>query len=71
MSLIYRRVDKVLSGQAGGEVREGDRLLVETAGVPREGELVLARSDGGIESVRRWDGEGECIGLVVGVRRRL
>lgn len=71
MSLIYRRVDKILSGNAGGEVREGDRLLVETAGVPREGELVLVRSDGGTESLLRWSGEGECVGLVVGIKRRL
>ncbi len=70
MSLVYRRVDKVLSGNAGGEVREGDCLLLETAGEPGKGELTLVRR-GGIESLCRWDGKRpeEILGIVVGIRR--
>ena len=41
MSLVYRRVDKVLSGNAAGEVCEGDCLLLETAAEPARGELAL------------------------------
>jgi hypothetical protein len=72
MSLVYRRVDKVLSGNAGGEVREGDCLLLETAGEPGEGELALVRR-GGIESLCRCEGNGsdEILGIVVGIRRKL
>ena len=72
MSLVYRRVDKVLSGNAGGEVREGDCLLIETAGEPARGELALV-TRGGIESLRRCDGNGTegVLGIVVGIRRKL
>jgi len=72
MSLVYRRVDKVLSGNAGGEVREGDCLLLETVGEPGKGELTLVRR-GGIESLCRWDAKGpkEILGIVVGIRRGL
>jgi hypothetical protein len=72
MSLVYRRVDKVLSGNAGGEVCEGDCLLIETAGEPGRGELALVMRDG-IESLRRCDGSvpGEVLGIVVGIRRKL
>jgi len=71
MSLVYRRVDKVLSGNAGGEVREGDCLLLETAGEPGNGELTLVRRDG-IESLCRWDGKWprEILGIGVGIRRK-
>ena len=71
MSLVYRRVDKVLSGNAGGEVREGDCLLLETVGDPGKGELALVRR-GGIESLCRWDEKrpGEILGIVVGIRRK-
>ena len=72
MSLVYRRVDKVLSGNAAGEVCEGDCLLLETAGEPGKGELTLVRS-GGIESLCRWNGKcaEEILGIVVGIRRKL
>jgi len=72
MSLVYRRIDKVLSGAAGGEVCEGDCLLLETAGTPGAGDLALVRS-GGVESLCRWDDDraGEVLGIVVGIRRRL
>jgi hypothetical protein len=81
MALVYRRVDRVLSGDGGGgdgdadsgcEVCEGDCLLLETAGTPGAGDLALVR-DGGVESLCRWDGErsGELLGIVVGIRRRL
>jgi hypothetical protein len=72
MSLVYRRVDKVLSGNAGGEVCEGDCLLLETAGEPGDGELALVRRDG-IESLCRWDERRseEILGIVVGIRRKL
>jgi hypothetical protein len=72
MSLVYRRVDKVLSGNAAGEVCEGDCLLLETAGEPEKGELTLVRS-GGIESLCRWNGKcpEEILGIVVGIRRKL
>ena len=70
MTLVYRRVDMILSSNAAGEVREGDRLIIETDGPPPHGGLVLVR-DGGVESLRRWDGEpsGELVGLVVGIKR--
>jgi hypothetical protein len=74
MSLVYRRVDRVLSGDgdAGCEVCEGDCLLLETAGTPGAGDLALVRRDG-VESLCRWDGDrsGEVLGIVVGIRRRL
>lgn len=72
MSLVYRRVDKVLSGNAAGEVCEGDCLLLETAGEPGKGELTLVRS-GGVESLCRWNGKlpDEILGIVVGIRRKL
>jgi hypothetical protein len=72
MSLVYRRVDMVLSGEARCEVREGDCLLIETDGDPRRGELTLVRR-GGVEVLCRWRGEGsgETLGLVVGIKRRL
>ena len=72
MSLVYRRVDKVLSGNAGGEVCEGDCLLLETAGEPGAGELALVKRDG-IESLCRWDESRSepVLGIVVGIRRKL
>jgi hypothetical protein len=72
MSLVYRRVDKILSGNAGGEVREGDCLLLETSGEPERGGLALVRR-GGVESLSRWDEgrPGEVLGIVVGIRRKL
>ncbi len=72
MSLVYRRVDKVLSGNAGGEVCEGDCLLLETAGEPGDGELTLVKRDG-VESLCRWDeSRSEAVlGIVVGIRRKL
>lgn len=110
MALVYRRVDRVLSGGGDGgsgsrsgsgratagsavgagesgrrsadpggrpadpgrEIREGDCLLLETAGTPGTGDLALVRT-GGVESLCRWDGgrSGELVGIVVGIRRRL
>ncbi len=72
MTLTYRKVDSLLSADAGGEVREGDRLLLEMGAAPREGELVLVRR-GKAEAVRRWrPGCGdEVVGVVIGVKRRL
>ena len=72
MSLVYRRVDKVLSGNAAGEVCEGDCLLLETAAEPVSGELALIRRDG-VESLCRWDESWpeEVLGIVVGIKRKL
>ncbi len=71
MPLSYRKVDALLSADAGGEVRAGDTLLLEDDRVPRGGELVLVRR-GGVEAVRRWDGmeEDEVVGVVIGIKRR-
>lgn len=71
MSLSYRKVDVLLSADAGGEVRAGDTLLLEDDRVPRGGELVLVRR-GAAEAVRRWDGadDGEIVGVVIGIKRR-
>lgn len=71
MPLSYRKVDALLSADAGGEVRAGDTLLLEDDRVPRGGELVLVRR-GGAEAVRRWDGEeeDEVVGVVIGIKRR-
>ena len=71
--LVYRKVDAVLSANAGGEVREGDRLLLETGRAPRRGELALVRA-GTVETLRRWDGGrggGAIVGVVIGIKRRL
>ena len=72
MSLVYRRVDAVLSANASGEAREGDRLLMETGRMPREGELALVRA-GTAEALCRWHRESgsEVIGVVIGIKRRL
>jgi hypothetical protein len=71
MPLRYRRVDALLSADAGGEVRAGDTLLLEDDRVPREGELVLVKR-GAVEAVRRWDGAGdeEVVGVVIGIKRK-
>lgn len=71
MPLSYRKVDALLSADAGGEVRAGDTLLLEDDRVPRGGELVLVRR-GGAEAVRRWDGaeDDEIVGVVIGIKRR-
>ncbi|MBN1884781.1 MAG: hypothetical protein JW876_04565 [Candidatus Krumholzibacteriota bacterium] len=71
MSFVYRTVDAVLS--ANGEVREGDRLLIETGRPPRVDELALVRR-GKAETLRRWTGPEdalEVLGVVIGIRRRL
>jgi hypothetical protein len=72
MSLLYRRVDMVLSSNSRVEVREGDRLLIDADRKPESGELALVRR-GRVETLCRWHGagDGEVIGLVVGVRRKL
>jgi hypothetical protein len=72
MSLVYLRVDALLSAHAGGEAREGDRLLLETDRLPRPGELALVR-EGRTEVLRRWDAAGDApvVGVVIGVKRRL
>ena len=71
MSLVYRRVDIILSSNADGEAHEGDSLMIETDSAPVRGELVLVR-DGGVESICRWKGDpsGNLVGLIVGIRRR-
>jgi hypothetical protein len=71
MSLSYRKVDTLLSADAGGEVRPGDTLLLEDDRIPRGGELVLVRR-GAVEAVCRWDGagDGEVVGVVIGIKRR-
>jgi hypothetical protein len=72
MALTYRKVDLLLSSDAGGEVREGDCLLLEMGRSPVDGELALVRR-GRAEALRRWDGEcgGEVLGVVIGVKRKL
>ena len=72
----------VLSANAGGEVREGDCLLLEVGRMPLEGELALVRR-GRIEAVCRWmGGEGvdvtgvrgdgiDVVGVVIGIKRKL
>jgi len=72
MSIIYRKVDLLLSADAAGEVREGDCLLLETGRRPAEGELALVRR-GRTETLCRWNGQGgvEVLGVVIGVKRKL
>ncbi len=72
MPLVYRRVDLLLSSNAGGEVREGDCLLIDPGRRPEEGALTLVRK-GSLEMLCRWhDGRaGDVLGLVIGVKRRL
>ena len=67
----YRKVDVLLSADAGGEVRAGDMLLLENDRAPRGGELVLVRR-GAVEAVCRWDEScvGEIVGVVIGIKRR-
>ena len=68
MSLVYRRVDIILSSNAAGEVREGDSLIIETESAPARDELVLVR-DGGVESIRRWKGDtsGDLVGQILSI----
>jgi len=72
MALTYRKVDVLLSSDAGGEVREGDCLLLEMGRSPADGELALVRR-GRAETLCRWDGRSgvEVLGVVIGVKRRL
>ena len=72
MSLLYRRVDRLLSASAEERLEEGDYLLVERGGMPGRGDLVLVRVNG-MERVCRWrDGiDGEVVGVVIGIRKRL
>ena len=72
MPLSYRKVDALLSADAGGEVQAGDTLLLEDDRVPRGGELVLVKH-GAAEAIRRWDGadgDDEVVGVVIGIKRR-
>lgn len=72
MSLVYRKVDILLSANAGGEVREGDCLLLEMGCLPRKGELALVRR-GKTEAICRWRGGSgdDVLGVVIGIKRRL
>jgi len=72
VSIVYRSVDFVLSTNAEGEVREGDRLLLDTGRPPREGELALVRRDG-VESLCRWGAGcgGDVQAVVIGIKRKL
>ena len=72
MALSYRKVDVLLSSDAGGEVREGDCLLLEMGRSPADGELALVRH-GRAETLCRWDGRDgvEVLGVVIGVKRKL
>lgn len=72
MSLVYRRVDLLLSSNASGEVREGDCLLLEMGRPPRRGELALLRR-GNAEMLGRWraGAEGDVVGVVIGIKRKL
>jgi hypothetical protein len=72
MSLVYMRVDAILSAHTGGEAKEGDRLLLETGRRPRPGELALVRR-GRTEILCRWSEERgyAVVGVVIGVKRKL
>jgi len=72
MSLLYRRVDRLLSTSEEGGLEVGDYLLIEGGGIPKRGDLVLIRVDG-VERVCRWDDrvDGEVVGVVIGIRKRL
>ncbi len=71
MAITYRKVDVLLSG-GGGEVREGDCLLLELGRRPGPGELALVKR-GGAEFLRRGDGcdGAEVVGVVIGIKRKL
>lgn len=72
MSIGYRRVDMLLSAETGGEVQEGDCLLLELDRRPASGELALVRR-GRAEALCRWDGRDgvDVVGVVIGVKRKL
>ncbi len=72
MGIVQRRVDMLLSAAAGGEVGEGDDLLLEVDRSPIVGELTLVRR-GRVEMLCRWNGEDgvEVVGVVIGVKRKL
>lgn len=72
MSLIYRRVDMILSANGGGEVREGDCLLIDDDLSPAEGELALVKR-GRTEALCRWRGgpADDLLGMVIGIKRKL
>ena len=64
----------MLSAAAGGEVKEGDSLLLELERPPLTGELVLVRRGHG-EALCRWNGQDRdgvaVLGVVIGVKRKL
>ena len=72
MALVYRKVDMLLSADAGGEVRDGDCLLLEMGRRPLAGELALVKRGQG-EALCRWNGQDgvEVLGVVIGVKRKL
>ena len=72
MSLVYRKVDMMLAANGGGEVQEGDSLLLDRECSPREGELALVRRGRG-EALCRWDGtlHDDLLGVVIGIKRKL
>ena len=72
MPFAYRKIDILLSVEPGGEVKEGDCLLLETGRRPLQGELALVKR-GKAEALCRWSGrEGdEVLGVVLGVKRKL
>ncbi len=72
MSFVYRLVDFVLASNAGGEVRENDRLLLDVSRIPEEGELTLVRK-GKVELLGRWREEegNDVVGVVIGIKRKL
>jgi hypothetical protein len=72
MSLVYRKVDCLLSANAGGEAQEGDSLLLDTGRRPRNGELTLVRR-GGADILCRWCAApgDRVLGVVIGIKRRL
>jgi hypothetical protein len=72
MSIVYRQVDRLLSADAGGEVKDGDCLLLEMGRTPLAGELALVRRGRG-EALCRWNGQAGVVvlGVVIGVKRKL
>ncbi len=72
MSFRYLKINGLFGDEAACGIEQGDRLLLDTARSPREGDLTLVRR-GKVPTVRRWSpGSGDqLVGVVVALKRRL
>lgn len=72
MSFRYVKIDGVFGDDAACGVESGDRLLLDTARAPRQGDLALVKR-GNLPTVCRWSNgsKDELVGVVIALKRRL